>query len=215
MNREQSPPREPLTKDRVFRAAARLADCDGLGALTKRRLGADLQVEAMALYKHVADKEEILDGILELVLAEIDTPPVGTGWKEGMWRRAVSARDALRRHSWTLGLLERRGIGGPAARRYVDTALGNLRLGGFSIENAAHAFWVVDSFVYGHVVHEVSLADRGSGPPPRSEPVSADEHPFLAEVADDAAESHYSLDREFDFGLRLILDAIEAYRENA
>ncbi|MDH4346421.1 MAG: TetR family transcriptional regulator, partial [Thermoleophilia bacterium] len=112
-------PRRPLTKERVLRAAVELADRDGLGALTMRRLGSELGVEAMSLYKHVANKEEILDGIVELVVGEIEIPSEGADWKEAMRRRAISAREVLNRHSWAIGLLEARGSMGPTALRYL------------------------------------------------------------------------------------------------
>ena len=154
---EDTSPRPPLTRERVFQAAVDLADRDGLGALTMRRLGAELGVEAMSLYKHVANKEEILDGIVEVVVGEIETPREGADWKEAMRRRAISAREVLGRHSWAIGLLEARGSTGPKALRYLDAILGNLRSAGFSIENAVHAFWLLDSFVYGQVIQETSL----------------------------------------------------------
>ncbi len=125
--------RTPLTKARVLQAAVDLADREGLGALTMRRLGAELGVEAMSLYKHVANKEAILDGIVELVIGEIEVPTDGTDWKQAMRHRAVSARQVLSRHSWAIGLLEARGSTGPNALHYVDSILGNLRTAGFSI----------------------------------------------------------------------------------
>jgi len=150
-------PRLPLSKERILQVAVDVSDRDGLAALTMRRLGAELGVEAMSLYKHVANKEEILDGIVELVVGEIEIPSDGAAWKEAMRRRAISAREVLSRHSWAIGLLEARGSKGHTALRYLDAILGNLRSAGFSIEDAAHAFWLLDSYVYGHVIQESSL----------------------------------------------------------
>ena len=158
MTREDSSPRPPLTTDRVLRAAVDLADREGLGALTMRRLGAELGVEAMSLYKHVANKEAILDGVVELIVGQIEIPSQETHWKEAMRRRAVSARGVLAAHSWAIGLLETRGSMGPATMRYLDAILGNLRSAGFSIQDAVHAFWLLDSYVYGHVIQETTLA---------------------------------------------------------
>jgi len=172
-----------------------------------RRLGAELGVEAMSLYKHVANKEEILDGIVELVVGEIEIPSEGTEWKEAMRRRTVSAREVLSRHSWAIGLLEARGSRGPTARRYLDAILGNLRSAGFSIENAVHAFWVLDCYVYGHVIQETSLAFNSSEE--LTDSAGFDEYPHLVEIAQPARRSAYSFDNEFEFGLDLILDALD------
>ena len=179
-----------------------------------RRLGAELGVEAMSLYKHVASKEEILDGILELVVGEIEIPPVGAEWKEAMRRRAISAREVLSRHSWAIGLLEARDSKGPTALRYLDAILGNLRSAGFSIENAAHAFWLLDSFVYGHVIQETRLPINTSEKVSEStgsnvEQITRDEYPHLVEIGEHALKSEYSVDTEFEFGLDLILDALD------
>ena len=210
---EETSLRPPLTKERVLQAAVDLADREGLGALTMRRLGAELGVEAMSLYKHVANKEEILDRIVELVVGEIEIPSEGAAWKEAMRQRAISARAVLSRHSWAIGLLEARGATGHTAVRYLDAILGNLRSAGFSIENAAHAFWLLDSFVYGHVIQETSLPFGTSEEMIEStgsirEQITTDEYPHVAEIGEHALKSGFSVDREFEFGLELILDAL-------
>ena len=197
-----------------MRAAVELADRDGLGALTMRRLGSELGVEAMSLYKHVANKEEILDGIVELVVGEIEIPSEGADWRDAMRRRAISAREVLNRHSWAIGLLEARGSMGRTALRYLDAILGNLRSAGFSIENAAHAFWLLDSFVYGHVIQETSVSFSTSEETAESagsvlEQVTANQYPHLAEIGEHALRSPYSVDSEFAFGLDLILEALD------
>jgi AcrR family transcriptional regulator len=205
--------RVPLTRERVLQAAVDIADRDGLGALTMRRLGGELGVEAMSLYKHVTNKEDVLDGIIELVVGDIETPLAGADWKEAMRRRAISARDVLGRHSWAIGLLEARGSKGPTTLRYLDAILGNLRSAGFSMQNAVHAFWLLDSFVYGHVIQETSMP---VGPKEVTEStgsileqVTMDEYPHLVEVGEHALRSEYSFDTEFEFSLDLILDALE------
>ena len=210
---ENTTTRPPLTRERVFQAAVDLADRDGLSALTMRRLGTELGVEAMSIYKHVANKEEILDGIVEVVVGEIEIPGEGAAWKEAMRRRAISAREALSRHSWAIGLLEARGAKGPIALRYLNAVLGNLRSAGFSIENAVHAFWVLDSFVYGQVIQEASLPIGSSEEVTEAtgsivEQITTDEYPHLLEVGEHALRSEYSVDIEFEFGLDLILDAL-------
>jgi len=168
----------------------------------------------MSLYKHVSNKEEILDGIVELVIGEIEIPNEGSAWKEAMRRRATSARAVLRRHSWAIGLLEARGSRGPTAKNYLDAILGNLRSAGFSIENAVHAFWLLDSFVYGQVIQETSLPistseEMTESPGSILDQITADQYPHLVEIGAHARRSEYSVDREFEFGLDLILDALD------
>ena len=210
---ENKSARLPLSRERLFQAAVAIADRDGLGALTMRRLGAELGVEAMSLYKHVSSKEEVLDGIVELVVGEIEIPSEDADWREAMRRRAISAREVLSRHSWAIGLLEARGANGPIALRYLNAVLGNLRFAGFSIENAVHAFWVLDSFVYGQVIQEASLPIGSSEEVTETtgsimEQITTDEYPHLLEVGEHALRSEYSVDIEFEFGLDLILDAL-------
>ena len=180
-----------------------------------RRLGAELGVEAMSLYKHVANKEAILDGVVELIVGQIEIPSQETHWKEAMRRRAVSARGVLAAHSWAIGLLETRGSMGPATMRYLDAILGNLRSAGFSIQDAVHAFWLLDSYVYGHVIQETTLSPGRTSPPGTESPAAVleqatmAEYPHLVEVAEHALGSDYSVDQEFRYGLDLILDALE------
>ncbi len=215
MTSENTSPRPPLTTQRVLQAAVALADRQGLGALTMRRLGAELGVEAMSLYKHVANKEAILDGVVELIVGQIEIPSDGTHWKQAMRQRAISARRVLAGHSWAIGLMETRGSMGPATMRYLNAVFGNLRSAGFSLENAVHAVWLLDSYVYGHVIQETSLTPASSSPPgPESmvsvlEQAKMAEHPHLVDLAEHALGSGYSVDREFRYGLDLILDGLE------
>ncbi|MEX1005949.1 MAG: TetR/AcrR family transcriptional regulator [Acidimicrobiia bacterium] len=209
--------RTPLSKARVLHAAIDLADREGLGALTMRRLGAELGFEAMSLYKHVANKEEILEGMVELIVGQIAIPHTGADWKEAMRRRAHSAREVLSQHSWVIGLLEARALGGPAAMRYLNAILGNLMAGGFPIEQAAHAFNLLDCYVYGHVIQETLLAPSAPENPTESAPSSPDhttmsEYPHLLAMYEHAQTFEYTFDGEFDFGLELILDGLERYR---
>ena len=130
-----------------------------------------------------------------------------------MRRRAISAREVLGRHSWAIGLLEARGSKGPTALRYLDSILGNLRSAGFSIEDAVHAFWLLDSFVYGQVIQEISLPMSSSEEMAEStgsilEQITTDDYPYLVELGEHAMGSHYSVDKEFEFGLDLILEAL-------
>ena len=209
-----TPHRAPLTRDRVVRAAIELADRSGLSTLTMRRLGAELDVQAMSLYKHVANKDQLLDEIVEEIFGGIEVAGLEAGWQEAMRRRARATRLALRAHPWAIGLLESRGATGAASTGYVDAVLGCLRSAGFSVEDAAHAFWTLDSFVYGHVLQEArttSPAAAGKAEEPGS-PADVDisAYPHLAEVA--ARASEFSVDTEFEYGLELILGALSAAR---
>lgn len=197
-----------------MRAAVDLADRDGLGALTMRRLGSELDVEAMSLYKHIANKDEILDGIVDLVFGEIEIPSEADDWKEAMRRRATSAREVLSRHSWAIGLVEARDSTGPTVLRYQNAILGNLRSAGFSIENAAHAFSLLDSYVYGRVIQENSTPIRSSEEWTDSresilEQEMIGEYPHIVEIMENAGRIGFSFDGEFEYGLQLILDALE------
>ena len=209
----ETSPHLRLTKERVLQAAVNLAGREGLGALTMRRLGAELGVEAMSLYKHVANKDEILDGIIELVVAEIEIPSSGADWKQAMRQRATSAREVFTRHSWAIGLLETRRSIGPIVLGYLNSILGNLRSAGFSIEKATHAFWLLDSYVYGHVIQETSLPfsnpqDTNESARSILEQITRSEYPHLVEIGEHAMRSEFSFDSEFEFGLDLILDAL-------
>jgi AcrR family transcriptional regulator len=209
--------RPPLTKDRILGAAVDLADREGLGALTMRRLGAELGFEAMSLYKHVANKEEILDAMVELIVPQIEIPEPGADWREAMRRRAISAREVLSQHSWVIGLLEARGLSGPAAMRYLNAILGNLMAAGFNIEDAAHGFWLLDCYVYGQVIQETSMTpstpeDPAESPPPDPEQTTMSEYPHLFAMYEHAQTFGYTFDGEFEFGLELILDGLERYR---
>ncbi|MBF6093271.1 TetR/AcrR family transcriptional regulator [Nocardia cyriacigeorgica] len=206
--------RAPLSRDRVIDAAMRLADEKGAAGVTMRAVAAGLGVEAMSLYNHVAGRDDILDGMVDAVFGEIDLPAAGPDWKSAMRERAHSTRAALRRHRWAVGMLDSRSHPGPATLRHHDAVLGVLRAGGFSTAMAAHAFSVIDSYLYGFVLQELSLPFRN-----RAEldevatgilsDAPAGEYPHLTElIADQALRRDYSYADEFEFGLTLILDAL-------
>jgi AcrR family transcriptional regulator len=208
-------PRIPLTRERVLQAAVALADESGSESLSMRRLGEAVGVEAMSLYNHVANKEDLLDGMIDVVFGEIDLPPRGEDWKTAMRRRAISARRVLSRHGWAIGFMESRSTPGPATLRHHDAVIGCLRAAGFSIELAAHAFSVLDSYIYGFALQERSLPFRT--PEETAElakdilsAVPADEYPFLAELtARHVLQPGYDYGDEFEYGLDLILDGLE------
>lgn len=216
-SKTSSASRSPLTKERVLHAAVALADRDGLGALTMRRLGAELGFEAMAIYKHVTNKEEILEGMLELVVGQIEIPEEGADWKDAMRRRAISAREVLAHHSWAIGLLEAGTATSPTALRYMNAILGNLRSAGFPTEYVAHAFWVLDCYVYGQVIQEVSLPFQTSEESTETTRTTLEQgamsnYPHLAAMYEHAVTHRYTFDDEFEFGLELILDGLERHR---
>jgi AcrR family transcriptional regulator len=214
-------PRTPLTRQRVLRAAVALADRGGVGALSMRKLAQELGVEAMSLYHHVANKDDILDGIVDVVFAEIELPTGEAGWRAAMRRRAISAREALRRHPWATGLMESRSTPGPANIRHHDAVLGVLRNAGFPIELAAHAYSLLDSYIYGFALQEASLPFHT---PEETAEVAqtimaefpADEYPYLAEIATDyVLQPGYDYGDEFLYGLDLILDGLARARDAA
>jgi AcrR family transcriptional regulator len=212
-------PRAPLTKQRVLRAALVLADRDGVGSLSMRKLAQELGVEAMSLYHHVANKGEILDGIVDVVFSEIDLPTGEGDWRAAMRRRAISAREALRRHPWATGLMESRSTPGPANLRHHDAVLGILRHGGFSVELAAHAYSVLDSYVYGFALQEASLPfSTAEETADLAEAIMAefpaDAYPHLTELTvQHVLKPGYDYGNEYLFGLDLILDGLDRARD--
>jgi len=141
----------------VLRVAIELADAGGFESRSMRKVAKQLGVEAMSLYHHVANKEDLLDGMIDVVFAEIDLSFRGTDWRPAMRQRAISARRVLSRHGWAIGFMESRSSPGPATLRHHDAVIGCLRDAGFSIELAAHAFSVLDSYLYGFALQERSL----------------------------------------------------------
>jgi AcrR family transcriptional regulator len=211
--RERRPTRAPLSRERVVAAAVALADERGEAGVTMRAVAARLGVQAMSLYDHVAGREDVLDGMVDEVFGEIDLPAQATDWKEAMRARATSARTVLRRHRWAVGLMDSRKTPGPATLRHHDAVLGALRSGGFSVAMAVHAFSLIDSYVYGFVLQELSLPFTGpaeldeiAGGLVRDLPVDA--FPHLVEVTRHTIGSDYDYADEFEFGLELILDAL-------
>jgi AcrR family transcriptional regulator len=214
--RTKAPSRVPLSRQRALTTAVALADAEGIGSLTMRRLAQELGIEAMSLYHHVANKDDILDGMVDMVFAEIELPPDGTEWKTAMRQRARSARAAMTRHPWAIGIMESRSSPGPATLRHHDAVLGSCRGAGFSVEMAAHAFSLLDSYIYGFVLQEVNLPfDDTDNLEEVVEsmmmPFSADDYPHLVELTTQhILQPGYSYGNEFEYGLRVILDGLEA-----
>jgi len=214
-------PRAPLHRERVLEAAMALADAGGIAALSMRRLAEELGVEAMSLYHHFANKEAILDGMVDAVFGEIDFPTSRAGWRAAMLRRARSARAALLRHPWAIGLMESRRNPGPATLRHHDAVLGVLRRGGFSVAAAASAFSLLDSYTYGFVMQEQALPfstaeelEAMAGEMLGQLPV--EEFPYFTElVVQHALKPGYAYAKEFEVGLELVFDGLERLREGA
>ena len=207
--------RETLSRDRIMRGALAVADAHGLAALTIRSLAKELDVKPMAVYHYVANKDEILDGLVDIVFSEIDLPSPDGEWRDEIGRRMCSAREALRRHPWAIALMESRSTPGGASLSRHEATLATLRRGGFTVAAAAHAYALIDSYVYGFVVQETSL------PIGRPEDVSAlaqeimetfegDAYPYMTEIATEhVMQPGYDFGDEFEIGRELVLDALE------
>jgi AcrR family transcriptional regulator len=211
-------PRARLNRDRVLRVAMALADAHGIESLSMRKLGVELGVEAMSLYNHVANKDDLLDGMIDVVFGEIELPSGGTDWRTAMRQRAISTREVLSRHRWAIGRMESRTTPGPATLRHHDAVIGTLRAAGFSIGLAAHAYSAMDSYIYGFALQEMSLPfDTEEQTAQVAQMIlaqlSAKEYPHLAEMAvEHVLQPGYDYGNEFEFGLDLILDGIERAR---
>jgi AcrR family transcriptional regulator len=218
MTHPNTEPRARLNRDRVLGAAIALADADGIASLTMRKLGVELGVEAMSLYNHVANKVDLLDGMIDSVFGEIDQPVGGTDWRTAMHLRAVSAREVMSRHPWAIGLMESRNTPGPATLRHHDAVIGTLREAGFSIAMAAHAISTLDSYIYGFALQETSLPfhtaeDTAKVAQRTLTRLSSNEYPHLTELTvEHILQPGYDHGNEFAFGLDLILDGLERTR---
>jgi len=213
--------RVPLTRERVLRAAVALADEGGIRALTMRKIAESLGVEAMSLYYHVANKDDILDGMVDIAFSEIDLSTVTEDWVDAMRKRAVSVRTVLTDHPWAIQLMQSRTNPGPATLQHHNSVIGTLRNAGFTIELAAHAFSAMDAYIYGFVLQEMSLPfDSSSEVTELTEAIlensPMDEYPYLAEMAvEHVMKPGYDYGDEFEYGHNLILDGLERARTQA
>ena len=210
-----------LSRERVLRAAIAQADEGGIESLSMRRLGQQLGVAPMALYRHVADKEDLVDGMIDLVYGEIDLPATGAAWKTGMRQRASSVRDVLLRHRWAIGLMDSRTNPGPANLRHHDAVIGSLRAAGFDIGMAAHAYSLLDSYTYGFALTSMNLPfetgeEVAEVAQRMLEPFAVNEYPNLvAFITEHAMKPGYDFGDEFEYGLDVILDGLERARGTA
>jgi AcrR family transcriptional regulator len=209
-------PRPPLSRERVLATAVGMADHDGLDGLTMRKVGEALGVEAMSLYNHVANKGDLLDGMVDVVFGEIDLPTdPAVGWKEAMRTRCRSARQVLRRHPWAVALMDSRRSPGPANLGHHDAMLGVLIEAGLSLPLAGHAFATLDSYTYGFALQEsvIPVSDAATTAELATEIVDAhgaDAYPNMARfTAEYVVVDGYDFANEFDWGLEVVLDGIE------
>lgn len=209
--------REPLTRERILRTAIRVADEEGLEALSMRRLAQEVGVEAMSLYHHVASKDDVLDGIADLVVGEIVVPEIGADWKAAMRKRATSAHEVFLRHPWAALLIGSRINVGPAMLRYVNATLGCLREAGFSWELADRAWNAIDSHVYGFTLQELNFplepseyATAAKMGLPR---LPAEQYPYMRALTELVIEGKHRGVQDFQLGLDLLLDGLERLRK--
>jgi AcrR family transcriptional regulator len=216
MPARDSATRPRLSRERVLQGAVAVADAGGIASLTIRSLAAELGVKPMSVYHHVANKDEILDGIVDIVFSEIELPTIGGEWHREMRRRAASAREAMRRHPWAIGLVETRTSPGPATLKHHDAVIGTLREGGFSVAMTAHAFALIDAYVYGFALSEATLPFNGPDTVPEiAEQMMAQfspaDYPHLVEFSvEHVMKPGYDYGEEFEYGLGVVLDGLAA-----
>ena len=211
-------PRSPLSRERVLEAAIALADEAGLEALSMRKLAKVLDVKAMSLYNHVANRDDLLDGMVDWVVNEIEVPIVGRDWQEAMRGRAQSAHGVLLQHPWaTMPLVSRVNVG-PAMLRYIDATLGCLVEAGFSLEMSDHAWNAMDSHIYGFTLQELNFPFEADDYSEAAEAyvamIPAEKYPYMNRLTHLVMEQQYDGLHEFELGLNLILDGLEKLRSS-
>jgi AcrR family transcriptional regulator len=212
-----TPPQVPLSRERVLRAAIRMADEGGIESLSMRKLAQELGVQAMSLYNHVANKDDILDGIVDIVGSEIEVPNLGIDWKTAMRRRATSAHEVLVRHPWaTLTIMSRVNVG-PAMLRYVDATLGCLCEAGFSLEMADRVWNAIDSHIYGFTLQELNFpfeaAEYSEAAKTGLSLIPADKYPYMNRLTHYVIDGRYNGIHDFEFGLELLLNGLDQFRD--
>lgn len=205
--------RAPLDAEQIVETAVMVADEEGLEQLSMRRLASELGVQAMSLYHHVPNKENLLDRMVDAVFAEIENPATDAPWRQAMGERAASAREALKRHRWATPLMESRENPGPATLGHHESVLRCLRAGGFSVALAAHAFSLLDAYIFGFVLQEQALPFEN---PEEARAVASvigaqmgDAYPHMTEMMrEHVLTGEYDYGDEFGYGLELILDGL-------
>jgi len=209
--------RAPLDRAKVLRAALQMADKGGIESLSMRKLAQALKVEAMSLYNHVASKEDILDGLVELVVSEIDVPSIGGAWKAAMRQRATSAHAVLMRHPWATMLFVSRVNVGPKMLRYVDATIGCLREAGFSYPTADHAWNALDAYIYGFTLQKLNFPLDPAQYAPAAEEflhlIPVEQFPYLNGMSQEVIAGRHDGMHQLEIGLELLLDGLERMRE--
>lgn len=213
----KSEPREPVTRERAIRVAVTLADAGGIESLSMRKLATELGIEAMSLYYHVKSKDDILDGMLDVVYSEFSTPRAGDEWRTAMQERAESMRSVLAQHPWAISIKARTSPGA-ATLGHLDSVIGCLRAAGLSMPLTGHAMSILDSYVHGFAQQEASLPlDAAGDVGGATKDIMAQQKQMaqaFSNLADMAVslilQPGYAYGHEFDFGLKLILDGIAA-----
>jgi AcrR family transcriptional regulator len=212
--------RRPLTRDRILRTALELADENGIESLSMRKLGRKLGFEAMSLYNHVANKDDLVDGLLDLVLAEGEAPNAGGGWDAAVRASAISVHEALKRHPWACTLVMSPGHLRPARLRYMDALLGRLREAGFSVDATYHAYHVLDAHIFGFSMwqasHSYTPTEVSDFVAMFERVIPVAEYPYLHEHGQQHLNEgpHHDVSA-FELGLDLILDGLEKIRSAA
>ncbi|MEO0645607.1 MAG: TetR/AcrR family transcriptional regulator C-terminal domain-containing protein [Cyanobacteria bacterium J06650_10] len=207
--------REPLSRERVLTQALQLADESGIEVLSMRKLAEALGVKAMSLYNHVKNKDDIIDGLVDIVASEIELPDINADWQSSMRKRANSAHDVLLRHPWaTMEMVSRVNIG-PAMLRYIDATIGCLREAGFSFEMADHAWNAMDAHIYGFTLQELNFPFEAEEYSEVAENyislIPADKYPYMNGMTQQVMSGEYNGIHDFEFGLNLILDGLDRH----
>jgi AcrR family transcriptional regulator len=203
----------PLSRERILRAAIDLADKDGLESLSMRKLAQEMGVKAMSLYNYVTNKDDILDGMVDIVVGEIESPKIDGDWRDAMRRRAISAHEILLHHPWAAMVLMSRINVGSSMLQYIDMTLGCLCEAGFSFEMADHVRNVIDSHIYGFTLQELNFpineSDYSEMAAEGLSIIPADKYPYLNKLTHHVIEGSYDGIHNFEFGLELILNGLE------
>lgn len=208
--------RAPLSPERVLGAALRMADKGGIESLSMRNLAQELKVEAMSLYNHVANKEKILGGLVELVVSEIEVPMLGGDWRAAMRQRARSAHAVLMRHPWATLLFVSRVNVGPNMLRYVDRTIGCLREAGFAYAMADHAWNALDAYIYGFTLHKLNFplvpSEYATAAKQFLPLIPVEQFPYLNGMSQEVIAGRHDGLHQIELGLELLLDGIEEMR---
>ena len=216
MSKSDTAPQIPLSRERILIAAIHLADKSGLESLSMRKIAQELGVQAMSLYNHVANKDDLLDGIVDIVIGEIEVPNLGVNWQTAMRRRANSAHEVLLRHPWaTTPIVSRINIG-PAMLRYIDATLSCLCEAGFSFEMVDRAWNAIDSHIYGFTLQQLNFpietTEYAKAAREYLPNIPADKYPYMNQQCHHIIDGYYDGIADFNFGLELILDGLDKLR---